>query len=151
MIKVQINDSMRVKAKQHAIQDKERHGFNKSCSFVNDKNRFLGSLGEEIVSSYFKTPLDNNTDYDIILNNERVEIKSQGLNVDYVSKEFKAHTIKLCSNCDKYMFVIIHNSFNHAWIVGQIDREKFNSTCTRERFKDTLEYIISLSELEEIA
>ena len=150
MIKVQITEEMKERAESHYIKDKAIHGFNNSRSFTNDKTRFLGSLGEEIISSYFETPLNNNKDYDIILNGERVEIKSQGINVSWVSDNFVVHTIKMCEDCDKYIFVIVHNSFNYAWIVGQIERIRFNNLCQRERFKDALEYILPITELEEL-
>jgi len=152
MIKVPITEEMRERARQHAMQDKAIYGSYNSYSFADDKTRYVGSLGEEVVNTYYKTPLVNKTDYDIILNNERVEVKSQGLNASEtrVKVTYEVHSLKLCVDCDKYMFVFVHNSHEYGLIVGRINMEKFNSTCRREPYKDGLEYITTISELEEL-
>lgn len=150
LIRIDITEEMIERAREHFLRDKAIHGFNNSKSFVSDKHRFLGSLGEEVVSSYFNTPLDNNTDYDIVLNGYRVEIKSRGINVNWVNSNFMVQTFKLCENCDKYIFVIVHNSFDYGWIVGHISKEGFNAKCQRVQYKGALEYILPIAELEEV-
>ena len=149
LIRVEITDEMIERAIEHARIDKAIYGFHNSKSFTTDKNRFLGSLGEEVVSVYFKTPRTNTIDYDIILNGETVEIKSQGQNQDWVKTDYDVNvTNKLSNGCDKYVFVIVHNSFRYAWIVGQIERKKFNDNCRREWYKGGLVYKMNVSDLQ---
>jgi len=137
------------RAKEHARRDKAIYGFHNSKSFVDDKARFRGSLGEEVVSVYFKTPRTNTKDYDIILNNVKVEVKSQGQNQDRVKIDYEVHVAnKLSNGCDKYVFVIVHNSYKYAWIVGQMERRKFNDNCRREWYKGGLVYKMNVSDLQ---
>lgn len=150
LIKVDITDEMIERANERAKIDKVIYGFHNSISFTDDKTRFLGLLGEEAVSSYFKTPLTNTSDYDIILNGESVEIKSQGVNSTRIWNYYDINSYRLSKGCDKYIFVIVHNSFRYAWIVGQIERRKFNDNCRREWYKKALAYRMYISDLEEI-
>jgi len=150
LIRVDITNEMIERAREHAERDKRRYGFHNSKSFTNDKNRFLGSLGEEVVSAYFKTSLTNTSDYDIILNGEKVEVKSQGLNVDWIKSDYDVNADRLSYGCDKYIFVIVHNSFRHAWIVGQIDGKKFNDNCRVRWYKGDIQYTVYISDLEEM-
>lgn len=150
MIKVDITDEMIERANERALIDKAIYGFHNSTSFTDDKNRFLGLLGEEVVSSYFKTSLTNTTDHDIILNGESVEIKSRGINSSRIWNYFEVNVFRLSRGCDKYMFVIVHNSFRYAWIVGQMERRKFNDNCRRSWYKKAIAYTMPISDLEEI-
>lgn len=150
LIRVEITHDMIERAREHAWRDKQRFGFRNSKTYTDDKNRFLGSLGEEVVSAYFKTPLTNTNDYDIILNGVKVEVKSQGLNVDWIRDNYDVKAGRLSFGCDKYMFVIVHNSFKHAWIVGQIDGKKFNDNHRVKWYKDDINYTTCISDLDEI-
>ena len=148
LIRVEITDEMIERAIEHAREDKAQYGFHNSKSFVSDKTRFLGSLGEEVVSFYFKTPRTNTKDYDIILNGEKVEIKSQGQNSEWVLNNYAINAHKLSEGCDKYVFVIVHNSFRYAWIIGQMERRKFNDNCRRLWFKGSIVYKVRVSDLQ---
>jgi hypothetical protein len=150
VIRVEITHDMIERARKHAWRDKRIYGFHNSKSYTDDKNRFLGSLGEEVVSAYFKTPLTNTSDYDIILNGEKVEVKSQGLNVDWIRDDYYVKADRLSYGCDKYMFVIVHNTFRHAWIVGRIDGKKFNDNCRVRWYKGDIQYAMHISDLDEI-
>ena len=150
LIKVDITDEMIERANEHARRDKAKYGFHNTKGYIRDKDRFLGSLGEEIVSVYFKTPLSGIEDYDIILNGKKVEIKSQGINGLRIKDNYDVHTYKISQKCDKYVFVIVQNSYRYGWIVGQLERRKFNDNCRRELYKGNLEYLMYISELEEI-
>lgn len=148
LIRVEITDEMIRRANEHALIDKAVYGFHNSKSFTDDKSRVLGSLGEEVVSKYFKTPRTNTKDYDIILNGEAVEIKSRSINVNQIWNDYDVAALKPSDGCDKYVFVIVHNSFRYAWIVGEMERIKFNDNCRRVRFKDSIVYKMYISDLQ---
>jgi len=150
LIRVEITADMIERANEHARKDKIIYGFHNTKGDISDKDRFLGSLGEEIVSVYFKTPLSGIEDYDIMLNRCRVEIKSQGINGSRIKDDYDVHTYKISQKCDKYVFVIIQNNYRCGWIVGQTERRKFNDNCRREPYKGNLQYLMYISELEEI-
>lgn len=150
MIKIPITKEMKERARERCLRDKAKYGFHNSSSLVDDKTRYRGSLGEEAISSYFKTPLVDKPDYDIVLNGYRVEIKSQGINKHYVGGDFEVHSLKLCEDCDKYIFVIVHNSFEYAWFIGHIPKEDFNAKYERKKFGDGLGYYLPISELQEV-
>lgn len=152
MIKIRITKEMKERARERCLRDQAKYGFynSSSSSFRDVKKRYLGFLGEEVISSFFNTPLVNKTDYDIILNGYRVEIKSQSLNKHRVKNTYEVHSLKLCEDCDKYIFVMVHNSFEYAWFIGHIPKEDFNARCKRIKFKGNLEYVLPISELEEV-
>lgn len=152
MIKIQITKEMKERARERCLRAQAKYGFynSSSSSFRDVKKRYLGFLGEEAISSYFNTPLVDKTDYDIVLNGYRVEIKSRGINKHWVDNTFEVHSLKLCEDCDKYIFMIVHNSFEYAWFIGHIPKEDFNAKCKREKFKGVLEYKLPISELQEV-
>lgn len=127
MIEVRITKQMLDNAKIHAMKDKAKHGtHNTKLSMVSDKTRLIGALGEEVISSYFNTKLSNTRHFDIIINQEYVEIKSQNINVDVIKPHFDCMVVKPSIGCDRYMFVFVHSSLSKAWIVGTCSREEFN-------------------------
>ena len=127
MIEVSITEQMIKNARLHAEKDKAKHGNHNGISGIqSDKTRLIGALGEEVISNYFNTDLTNTRDFDIIINQQYVEIKSQNINSGTPSPHFECNIIKPSIGCDRYMFVFVHSSLMKAWIVG---------TCSKEEFK----------------
>jgi hypothetical protein len=130
MIEVRITEQMREKALRHAMKDKDKYGNYNTIFERRDKDRFIGSLGEEVVSSYFNIKLEHlkgNDKYDIIINQELVEVKSRNLDKGIPHPPYECNIPSPSNICDRYIFVVIHGSYTKGWIVG---------TCTREEFED---------------
>ena len=130
MIEVSITEQMRKNALLHAMKDKARYGsYNAVRGIYSDKTRYIGSLGEEVISSYFNTKLEHlndNVKYDIIIKQQRVEIKSQNINSGIPYPRFECNIFTPSKTCDRYMFVFIHSSHTKAWIVGTCSKEEFD-------------------------
>ena len=127
MIEVSITDQMIKNAKLHAMKDKAKHGNHYTIACNNsDKPRLIGALGEEVISNYFNTELTNTRDFDIIINQQRVEIKTNSINIDRIKPYFECNICKPSIGCDRYMFVFVHSSYSKAWIVGTCSKEEFD-------------------------
>jgi glycyl-tRNA synthetase (class II) len=127
MIEVKITEQMLNNAMIHAANDKAKHGYHNTIVWnKSDTSRLIGSLGEEVISSYFNTELSNTTDYDIIINQQHVEIKTNSINVDTIKPYYECNIIKPSIGCDRYMFVFVHASLSKAWIVGTCSSEEFD-------------------------
>jgi hypothetical protein len=128
MIEVRITKWMYEKAKELAMIDKAKYGTRNTISEIcSDNTRLIGKLGEVVISCYFNTELSDRRDYDIIINKERVEIKSQNINSGIPSPHYECNIFTPSIDFDRYMFVFIHSSYTKAWIVG---------TCSKDEFED---------------
>lgn len=130
MIEVRITEQMRENALLHAMKDKDKYGNYNTVFKRTDKDRYIGSLGEEVVSSYFNIKLEHlkgNDKYDIIIDQELVEIKSRNINKGLPHLDYECNIPSPSNICDRYIFVFVHSSYTKAWIVG---------TCTKDVFED---------------
>ncbi|MCB5279911.1 MAG: hypothetical protein LHW59_10385 [Candidatus Cloacimonetes bacterium] len=127
MIEVSITEQMIKNARIHAAKDHARYGYYKTVSDVfSYKARLIGALGEEVISDYFNTDLTNTRDFDIIINQQCVEIKSQIINSCKIKSHFECNIFKPSIGCDRYMFVFVHSSLTKAWIVGTCSKDEFD-------------------------
>lgn len=154
VIRVEITDEMIELANKLAQIDKAVYGFHNSKNFVSDKTRFAGKLGEVVVSTYFEIPLINiindQAGYDIILHGEGVEIKTTSQNSERVWSDYNVNVLRLANKCDKYMFVLMHNSYRYAWIVGEVERRTFNDNCRRGWYKGAPVYRMHVGDLARV-
>jgi hypothetical protein len=125
MIEVRITKWMYEKAKELAMIDKAKYGTHNTIEDIcTDDTRLIGKLGEVVTSCYFNTDIRDRRDYDVIINQERVEIKSRGVSrkpkLDYLCKIYKPSI-----DFDRYIFVFVHSSYTKAWIVGTCSKDEF--------------------------
>lgn len=156
MIEVEITEQMMKNAILHAASDKAKHGtHNTKLSIVSDNTRLIGALGEEVISSYFNTDLTNTRDYDIIINQQCVEIKTNSINIDKIKPYFECNIFKPSNGCDRYMFVFVHSSLMKAWIVGTCSKKEFNDKgyyfSSKIKGRKTIScYHIKIKDLEDV-
>ena len=156
MIEVCITDQMIKNARIHAAKDKAKHGNHNGISGIqSDKTRLIGALGEEVISNYFNTDLTNTRDFDIIINQQYVEIKTNSINVDTIKPRFECNICKPSIGCNRYMFVFVHSSLMKAWIVGTCSKEEFDyksyiSSANIKGRKTVPVHHIKIKDLEEV-
>jgi hypothetical protein len=127
MIEVRITNWMIEKAKRLAMKDKAKYGTrNTILDIVSDRTRLTGKLGEVVISCYFNTELSDRRDYDIILHQQYVEIKTNSINVDTIKPYYECNVFKPSAGCNRYIFVFVHSSHTKAWIVGTCSKEEFD-------------------------
>lgn len=90
-----------------------------------------GFLGEILMADYWKVSVDNTYDYDLIVKDYKVDVKTKACNsvpepeyfctvADYNTKQ----------DCDVYAFVRIFNDFSKAWLLGYCGKNYFyNNSC----------------------
>jgi hypothetical protein len=155
MIEVRITKWMYEEAKRLAMIDKAKYGtHNAILSIQTDNTRLTGKLGEIVISCYFNTKLSDKDDYDIIINQERVEIKSQSINC-IPEPDYLCSLIKPSIDFDRYIFVFVHSSYTKAWIVGTCSKDEFeyNKHYACRLFKGRKSfpsYLIYINELEDV-
>ena len=156
MIEVRITKWMLEKAIHLAMIDKERYGTRntKSC-MVSDNTRVTGKIGEVAISCYFNTELSDKEDYDIIINQEHVEIKSRSIKSGIPKSHYRCDVNKPSIEFDRYIFVFVHSSYTKAWIVGTCSKEEFDYksyyACPLIKSRKTIpRYLIQIQDLEEV-
>lgn len=156
MIEVRITKEMLEKATLLAMKDKAKYGtHNTKLSIVSDKTRITGKLGEVVISSYFNTELSDRRDYDIILHQQYVEIKTNSINIDVIKPYYECNVFKPSTGCNRYMFVFVHSSLTKAWIVGTCSKEEFDYKSyyspSKIKGRKTLScYHIKIKDLEDV-
>ena len=91
------------------------------------KRMFVGFLGEEIVRDYYNVlDPDSHPDYDLVINNCRVDVKTRACKskpkLDYMCS---ANWYVYKTGPDYYLFLRVRNDFNKAWILGYIKCKEF--------------------------
>lgn len=121
MIKIIPADSQISLAKEKA---KELGTLNNSIR--KGEGNVYGFLGEILMADYWKVSVDNTYDYDLIVKDYKVDVKTKACNsvpepeyfctvADYNTKQ----------DCDVYAFVRILNDFSKAWLLGYCGKNYF--------------------------
>ena len=101
-------------------------------SILHGEGNLLGAIGEIITFDYCQDKVKKlihaqNYDFDLIVNDYKIEIKTQ-------SVKYKPESTWTCNvpaanstqQCDFYCFVFINKDLSKGWIAGKITRQKFN-------------------------
>ena len=143
---IKITDSMRerAKAKYDKIKlDPERD----KRRFGSEGKRILeGYIGEVVVIDYYGVEDIDDYEYDIIINEIKVDVKT-------ISCKFKPapHFLAAVNSCetdgehrqnsDRYIFVRIREDYEAAWIVGYMECENFFDLSTFVKKGETFDGI----------
>ena len=95
-------------------------------SITGSKSHVVGAIGELIVADAMGALEANNRDYDLLVGEKRIDVKTKRCNTkpkDYYDCSIAAHGTK--QDCDSYVFVRITTRMDRAWILGEIDKKTF--------------------------
>jgi len=113
MIEINITPQILLKAEEKAA----RVGILKN-SLKKGEGNLAGFIGEIVVKNYLGGQQIDSFDYDLFLENKKIEIKTKLTAV----KPLPYYTCSVASyylqNCDFYLFVRVKNDYNLAWILG---------------------------------
>jgi len=105
-------------------------------SVTKGKSAIFGTLGEVIVSDYFKDKAlveDVNTyNFDMKINGKKIEVKSKKTTV--VPREHYTCTVfgyNTTQKCDYYVFARIREDFSKGYILGYLAKKEFYSVATK--------------------
>ena len=108
-----------------ALQKAEKLGALK-YSICNGEGNVYGFLGEIIVSEYIGGQIRNTYDFDIIINNLKIDVKTKkctSVPQNHYNCSVAAYNTR--QQCDVYVFVRILEDFSTAWILGAINKQDF--------------------------
>ena len=107
---------------------KERFEFGRLNNSITDGGGNIhGALGEILFIDHFNALDKSSYDYDVMIRDMKIEIKTQRINVKpqmHYNAKVSGNNIK--QKCDYYYFIYILYDFSKAWLVGGLPREKFH-------------------------
>ena len=90
-----------------------------------------GFLGEIISSDFFNVKLSNTYNYDFILNEKRIDVKSKKVNsVPRHNYECSVAGLNTKQECDYYIFTRIMGDLKKGWILGYIPKKEYFKKAT---------------------
>ena len=106
-------------------------------SITGSLSNVVGAIGEVVVEDYTGGIEANSKDFDLMIGNRRVDVKTKRCNTTPSPKydcSVTAHGSK--QDCDSYVFVRILTDHSKAWILGEITKPEFYKKATRYRTGD---------------
>jgi len=121
MIEINITDAMRKsshkKAKEMGVLYK---------SITHGKGNVFGFLGEEIVRKVLGGEEHNTRDYDLVVNNKTIDVKTKKTSVTpKTNYECSVADVTRKQNCDYFAFVRVLNDQSVGWFLGLKERDEY--------------------------
>lgn len=132
MIQIKITPEIIARAKKKAASVGNLQG-----SITGSLSNVVGAIGEIIVQDYAGGIEANNKDYDLLVGNRRVDVKTKRCNTTPSPNydcSVAAHGSK--QDCDSYVFVRILTDHSKAWILGEVSKDAFYKKATKYRRGD---------------
>jgi len=132
MIQVKITPDIVARAKKKAASVGVLQG-----SITGSLSNVVGAIGEVIVKDHIGGTDANSKDFDLLIGNRRVDVKTKRCNTTPSPNydcSVAAHGTK--QDCDTYIFVRILTDHSKAWILGEVPKQTFYNKATRYRVGD---------------
>ncbi len=127
MIQIKITPDILSRAKKKAATVGNLQG-----SITGSLSNVVGAIGEIVVEDYAGGEPVNSKDFDLLIKNRRVDVKTKRCNTTPSPNydcSVAAHGSK--QDCDSYVFVRILTDHSKAWILGEVTKENFYAKATR--------------------
>lgn len=124
---IEINVTQAV-LKQAAINAQELGPLRNDTTGDNVMSNFIGEI---VVAQFLGASINNTSDYDLLLNNTKINVKAKRTSIPprpHYECSMVAHDIR--KQCDWYVFVRVRNDNYKAWIVGYLPKEEYFKTAT---------------------
>ena len=121
MIQVEITDEMLVAAREKATEMGQLNN-----SILKGQGSLAGFVGEQVVMKILGGKWENTYDYDINVDNVRVEVKTKQTTVQPLPHyECSVAAFNIKQNCDAYAFVRVLKDFSVGWFLGVMKKDEF--------------------------
>jgi hypothetical protein len=121
MIQVEITDEMLLAAREKATEMGELNN-----SILKGQGSLAGFIGEQVVIQILGGKWENTYDYDINVNDVRVEVKTKQTTVQPLPHyECSVAAFNVKQNCDAYAFVRVLKDFSMGWFLGVMKKDEF--------------------------
>jgi len=127
LIQIKITPDIIARAKKKAASVGNLQG-----SITGSLSNVVGAIGEIIVQDYTGGVEANSKDFDLLVQNRRVDVKTKRCNTTPSPNydcSVAAHGSK--QDCDSYVFVRILTDHSKAWILGEVSKDDFYKKATR--------------------
>ena len=126
MIEVDITDDMLIKAREKSVEMGKLHN-----SILRGKGNMSGFIGEQIALQILDGKWDNTFDYDLVVNDKKVDVKTKQTSVKPLPHyECSIAKLNTKQKCDAYAFVRILNDFSKGWYLGVLTKEDYYDKAT---------------------
>jgi hypothetical protein len=127
MIQVEITDEMLLAAREKATEMGELNN-----SILKGQGSLAGFVGEQVVMKILGGKWENTYDYDINVDNVRVEVKTKQTTVQPLPHyECSVAAFNIKQNCDAYAFVRVLKDFSVGWFLGVMKKDEFFQKAKR--------------------
>jgi hypothetical protein len=90
-----------------------------------------GFIGEQIALQILDGKWDNTFDYDLVVNDKKVDVKTKQTSVKPLPHyECSIAKLNTKQKCDAYAFVRILNDFSKGWYLGVLTKEDYYDKAT---------------------
>ena len=121
MIQVEITDEMLLAAREKATEMGELNN-----SILKGQGSLAGFVGEQVVMKILGGKWENTYDYDINVDNVRIEVKTKQTTVQPLPHyECSVAAFNIKQNCDAYAFVRVLKDFSVGWFLGVMKKDEF--------------------------
>ena len=121
MIQVEITDEMLVAAREKATEMGQLNN-----SILKGQGSLAGFVGEQVVMKILGGKWENTYDYDINVDNVRVEVKTKQTTIQPLPHyECSVAAFNIKQNCDAYAFVRVLKDFSIGWFLGVMKKDEF--------------------------
>ena len=109
-------------------------------SYTQGEGNKCGALGEVLVREYYNAIQENTFDYDLIIDNKKIDVKTKRHNANL--KPNSNWTMSLFAfntkqKCDYYCFVGMADDYKKAYLYGFIAKDEFYNTAIFRKKGDT--------------
>ena len=100
-------------------------------SILRGKGNMSGFIGEQIAFQILDGKWDNTFDYDLVVNDKKVDVKTKQTSVKPLPHyECSIAKLNTKQKCDAYAFVRILNDFSKGWYLGVLTKEDYYDKAT---------------------
>jgi uncharacterized protein with LGFP repeats len=142
MIKGKTNSFPEIRITSEMIDraaDKSREMGRIKNSITGGEKNLIGFLGEEIVAKYLKGKVSNTYEYDVILGDKLIEVKTKDTTA-YPKKGYEVSVagFNTRQKCNYYVFTRILSDLSVGWILGYMSRKEYYEKA-RKMTKDEVD------------
>ena len=129
LIEIQITKKMIQVAQQKSIEMGKLNN-----SITEGEGNLAGFIGEAMVAHFFRVPLVNTYDFDVIYKNIKIDVKTKRTTVEpkpYYECSVADYNIK--QDCDGYLFTRVLNNLEKGWLLGYIPKAEYYQMSIKHR------------------
>lgn len=101
-------------------------------SYTQGEGNKCGALGEVLVRQYYNAIQENTYDYDLIIENKKIDVKTKRFNASLTpTMKWTASVLAFNTKqkCDYYCFVGMSDDYKKAYLYGFIAKDEFYNTA----------------------